>query len=287
MMTDWFGMDNPLFASAILPVAIACALAAPALWCRRTPILRLSAHMAIAAAILLSTVLILGLPQMPPVASGHKVLVLLAAAFVLGLSGESTRVHRRLLILAALLFWAAGLGWMSMRLLGNGQWLPPLVTLVAGSVVILRLGLMADRAEKSITPFLVLIAGAIGLAGLAVIGSSVSIAQTAGVLAASCGGFLLWNWPHARHPISLPLVLGAGLALCLVAAQAALFSQADDTALLLLLPILAVEALLPRLFPSLNRTPSGAVLMFAAFMVVIGGTWVFAYLRSDTGLALY
>ena len=100
-----------------------------------------------------------------------------------------------------------------------------------------------------------LLAASLGSSGIALYGTSASIAQFCGALAAALGGFLLWNWPRPRDVFGGGGVCGAGGALVFLLSVLAFYTRASKLALLLACGALGADALISRMeFPLLRST---------------------------------
>ncbi len=139
----------------------------------------------------------------------------LVIGVVLTLLGSGTAIERIAAILApiALLLWLHGTG------LWHLPWhrLLPLAALgLGGILMLLRLQAAGTRGSA---PIVLLLAVALGLAGVAALSGIGGISRLAIMLAASLGGFLLWNWPVAHWRLGPAGTLAAGgAALALAAA---------------------------------------------------------------------
>ena len=108
-----------------------------------------------------------------------------------------------------------------------------------------------------------LLVAALTFAVVAFLGSSASIAQGAGAVAAASGGLLLWSWPRDRWPRpGAAALLGALGALALLGQQALLYTRASATSLAAMALILWIPAL-PLSFPAKDR-PLRAFAVLAA-----------------------
>lgn len=271
-------LDDPIVQIGLVPLAVAFGLAAfiriiggP----ERGPRL-----MGIAAIIgfLLAYVLLQGVPAFPPAAATQKLfyLVLLAggAGFALDLTGRTASLQRSLRIV----FPGLALLWLAWRQLAAGVALAELATLAAlwagGALVFWRL----ERAETEgggLSAALMLIVAALGVAGVATLGSSPNPAQLAGALAAAAGGVALWGYgvwlaKATRGPFGATTQFGGGGALLGLAYILVLFTpQASRLALIVLLLVFFADLAAGRirLGNSLRGRAFGPIL-FAALAAV-------------------
>ena len=248
--------------------------------------------MGIAALIgfLLAYALSEGVPGFPPAAATQKLfyLVLLggAAGFALDLAGRPPSPQRT----ARMIFPGLALLWLAWQQLAAGVALGELATLAAlwggGALVLWRLE-RAETQSGGLSATLLLVVGALGTAGVAVLGSSPTVASLAGVLAAAAGGLALWGYciwlvKAARGPFGATALLGGGGALLGLAYTLALLSpQASRAALAVLVFVFFADmaagrirlgnslhsrALGPALFAALAAVPALAALGVATAM---------------------
>jgi hypothetical protein len=205
------------------------------------------------AGFLLAYILSGGVPAFPPASAAQKVFYLAllggAAGFALDLAGRPAQPQRT----ARMVFPGLALLWLAWRQLASGVALGDLAILAAlwggGALVLWRL----ERAETQgggLSATLMLVVGALGVAGIAVLGASAagssaagtssSVASLAAALAAAAGGLALWGYciwlvKAARGPFGATALLGGGGALLGLAYALALFTpQASRAALVVL-----------------------------------------------------
>ncbi|HEY5598808.1 MAG TPA: hypothetical protein VIK47_08405, partial [Kiloniellales bacterium] len=149
---------------------------------------------AVVAAFLLGYVLRAGLPPLPPSATADKLvyLVLLGGAvgFALDLAERPARPQGSLRLILP----AVALLWLAWDQLAAGVALAELATLAAlwggGALVLFRLG-RAEAEAGGLSAALMLIAAALGMARIAVLGAAPMLAGAAVALAGSVGGLAL------------------------------------------------------------------------------------------------
>jgi len=271
-------LDDPVFQIGLVPLLVAFGLAAfiriiggP----ERGPRL-----MGVAAFIgfLLAYTLFEGVPSFPPVTGKQKLFYLVvlagAAGFALDLTGRSASLQRSM----RMIFPGLALLWLAWRQLAAGVALAELATLAAlwggGALALWRL----ERAETEgggLSAALMLIVAALGIAGIAAMGSSLSLALLAVALAAAAGGVALWGYgvwlvKATRGPFGATTQFGGGSALLGLAYILVLFTpQASRAALLLLLLVFFADMAASRL-RSGNTLRSRALgpIVFAALAAV-------------------
>ncbi len=231
-----------------------------------------------------------GVPGFPPSAAAQKLfyLVLLggAAGFALDLAGRPPQLQRT----ARMIFPGLALLWLAWQQLAAGVALGELATLAAlwagGALVLWRLE-RAETQSGGLSATLLLVVGALGTAGIAMLGASPTVASLARALAAAAGGLALWGYciwlvKTARGPFGATALLGGGGALLGLAYTLALASpQASRAALVVLLLVFFADmaagrirlgnslysrALGPALFAALAAVPALAALGVATLM---------------------
>lgn len=257
-------LQDPFVQSSALPLAVSLILVG-ALHLLRRPL----AAAGIAAGFLVVFVMVVGLPALPPPSSMGKLFWSSAAGLLLAVAADAAGVRGRAAS-AALALWLAGsLLWIALPALDSAAAVVSFVILLAaGAWVAFARGSQtqaSDAAESPTAPAASLLALALAVGGTALIGSSASIAQMALALAASAGGFLLWNWPVERHGWGLSGRVATGIAV-LLAAVLTLFTQAQTAVLLLALPALLAGHV--RRFVPQGHGPVGRAASSAAVTVV-------------------
>ncbi len=115
---------------------------------------------------------------------------------------------------------------------------------------------------KSAGAFMLLFA-AIGVGILAFIARSPLIAQVPAALAIGTIGFLLWNWPVPRYPLSAIAALGGGGVLLGLAVNLGLFAKTASR------PVLALIILVFVARPLAARPPFGRHAALGPFVLAI------------------
>ena len=230
-------MDDLLLQSALIPFVTAAVAAG---------ILRLvagSTHgtamagAAIGLAFLAGYVMILGAPSVWPPSATQKVFFIAIVGGIFGLSLDLSREARHVTLLAAALTPAIALAWLGWTRIVRPDWIDILTLVViaaaAGAVLTELYGRNTQPAESAVK----LLIAAVTLSLVALIGTSASLAQLSGVLAAAVAGFALWVWPTPRARFAASALFGGGLVFVALTGAVALFSNASKPALGLLLPI--------------------------------------------------
>jgi hypothetical protein len=230
-------MDDLLLQSALIPFVTAAVAAG---------ILRLvagSTHgtamagAAIGLAFLAGYVMILGAPSVWPPSATQKIFFIAIVGGIFGLSLDLSREARHVTLLAAALTPAIALAWLGWTRIVRPDWIDILTLVViaaaAGAVLTELYGRNTQPAESAVK----LLIAAVTLSLVALIGTSASLAQLSGVLAAAVAGFALWVWPTPRARFAASALFGGGLVFVALTGAVALFSNASKPALGLLLPI--------------------------------------------------
>lgn len=170
---------------------------------------------------LIGYALFAGVPQFPPPASTQKLFYLIAlggsVGFVVDLVGRPTALDR----LAILAVPAFGVLWLAWRQLAAGpEWEAILTSLLIWVASVAWLWRLGDGDDKggAVTAGILLIASAIGTAGIAFIAPSATLPLFAAALAAATGAFVVWGYGAQIIGTSRPgftraalLGLGGGL----------------------------------------------------------------------------
>lgn len=287
-------ISNPAVQSAALPfltAAIVTGLIRLLLGPNKGPWL---SGAGIGIGIMVTYLVIIGVPAFPPLGSGQKVLYLFGIALFAGLvfdmDGNPKTLHR----LCLLGFPVVGCAWLAgprLQDLSLQSWDRPEVQLLALAIVVswAVLGVVKRESQKPMVPVSLLIAGNLGIGGLAMLGGSASISQVSFALAAALGGFAVWNWPITRHAFgSAGLFVGAGGMMALVC-QILFFTRIPAWPLAILLPILVLPKFVGRI-PLAGLKGAEAirpVILFALALVFVGISLTATYLRTEQGYGGY
>jgi hypothetical protein len=192
---------------------------------------------AIGLAFLVGYVLILGAPAVWPPSATQKIFFIAIVGGIFGLSLDLSREARHVTLLAAALTPAIALAWLGWTRIVRPDWIDILTLVViaaaAGAVLTELYGRNTQPAESAVK----LLIAAVALSLVALIGTSASLAQLGGVLAAAVAGFALWVWPTPRARFAASALFGGGLVFIALTGAVALYSNASKPALGLLLPI--------------------------------------------------
>lgn len=267
-------LQDPFVQSSVLPLLVGLILVG-ALHLLRRPL----AAAGIAAGFLVVFAMVIGLPALPPPSSMGKLFWASAAGLLIGVVADVAGIRGRVASAVLAVWLAASLLWIALPALDSAAAIVSLVVLLgtAAWVAFARVS-ETHMFESPTAPAASLLALALAVGGTALIGSSASIAQMALALAASAGGFLLWNWPVERHGWGLSGRVATGIAV-LLAAVLALFTQTQAAVLLLALPALFaghVRRLIPQGDGPIGRAASSAAVTVVAVLpalVAIGAAF--------------
>ncbi|PGH57364.1 hypothetical protein CRT60_13045 [Azospirillum palustre] len=267
-------LQDPFVQSSVLPLLVGLILVG-ALHLLRRPL----AAAGIAAGFLVVFAMVIGLPALPPPSSMGKLFWASAAGLLIGAVADVAGIRGRIASAVLAVWLAASLLWIALPALDSAAAIVSLVVLLGTAAwVAFARGSQAHGVESPMAPASTLLALALAVGGTALIGSSASIAQMALALAASAGGFLLWNWPVERHGWGLSGRVATGIAV-LLAAVLALFTQTQAAVLLLALPALFaghVRRFLPQGDGLIGRAASSAAVTVVAVLpalVAIGAAF--------------
>ena len=265
MLAGLLSPDNPAFQSAVLPFLLAAVVAGLIRLAGGSGRGALLAGAAVAMAVLVVYVVVLGMPPLPPRSSGQKLFYVTAAGLALGVVLDLGRVRGRILALMLLAFVAAAsvwVGWPAWKRLGAAPdtWMPAVTLLL----LLIATVPLARAARNGISAAVMLLIAALGLAMVALTANAASLSQIAAALAAAVGGFLVWNWPKARFPVSAALLFGAMGAFASLTTQAALFTRADPWTLAPL-PLAFLAAI-----PAARLSIGGGAVRAALSPIIIG-----------------
>jgi hypothetical protein len=252
-MPAWLDAHNPLFQSAILPFAAGLLLVGALRLIGGTARGPTLAVVGAAVALASAYFVIFGLPPFPPRASSHKMPYLIGAGTLLAAAACLFRPAGARPFALTLTWIGLSVAWLAESKLRSGNILPALLVLAAALAAGAGFVRSAGAAVESAA--LVLVAS-FGLAGIAFLSASASIAQGAGALAAACGAYLIWNWPKPRFAFGVAGTLGLAAPAILIAAQMGLYTRAEpiSLALIVLTPFAAWPLSRLRLEPERLRT---------------------------------
>lgn len=243
-------LDHPAIQSGVLPLAIAILLTGAirlALGAGRGP---QAAGAAVGIAFLAGYAAVRGLPAWPPVQAIEKLAYLAAAALAVGLLLDLLRAGATAVRIIGVIALVAAIAWVfeaQVRQADPKALIYPALLAAGGALALWR---VAGQRAQGVAPAVTVIVAALGLAGVALVSASLSIAQLAGALAAAVGGFALWSWPVARFPFAASGVCAALIPLIALAALATLLTKAPAWALAPLLLVFFADLL--------SRLPAGS-----------------------------
>jgi hypothetical protein len=227
---------------------------------------------ALALAMLLAYVAMLGLPPLPPRSAVQRLGVLIALALAFGPLLDLLRLPTPLVRGLVILLPIAGLFWLGLPVLQTREVADLALgatVLAAGLVLMIRAVQLRDRPQDA---GLLLAAAAAGVGLIALLGASTSVAQLALAVAAAAAGYLLWNWPRPRQRLGAAAALAGYGILAAVVGQAAWFTDAPCYALLALVPVLFADVALNRLAPAGRSSGAwGAPILAAVYAVLVAG----------------
>jgi len=233
---------------------------------------------AVVAGFLFALVLTAGLPPLPPPSPVQKIFYLTllgaVAGFALDLAARPVRPQETLRVILP----GLALLWLAWGQLVAGVALAELATLAAlwggGTLVLARL----ERAEAQaggLSAAIMLIAAALGVAGIASLGASSVMTLSAVALAAATGGLAIWGYgvwliKRTRGPFGATTLFGGGAGLLGMAYVLVLFSpQASRVALVILLLVFFADMAAARIrLSGTLRSRVGGPILFATLAAI-------------------
>lgn len=232
---EFLDLSNPLVQTVVMPLSLGLVLAG---------VIRLIggpgrgqglASLAVCMAFVASYAVTLGVPPWPPRGAIQKIAYIAAIGAAIGLVLDLVPRLRGQIGLVVLVGTAAALAWLGWNRMGdfgpNRETAQAIAAALAGMAVLWRLGAKIGEAQ---TGGILALVVAFGSGAIALIGNSASLAQLCFAVAASIGGFMLWNWPVARFPFGAAGVFGAAGAVVAMTMQMSMFTRASVPALVLL-----------------------------------------------------
>ena len=203
------------------------------------------ASCAVGVGLLVSSVLVLGVPAWPVHTGMQKFFYLSLGGLGLGILLDLVVAPSRLVLVSALVWMTTVFAWLAWPQLGaeNSRWLLAAVGIV-GLTILLR---VANRSHPDTSAPIMFLITAASLGGIAFLAGSLSLAELGFALAAAFGGFLLWNWPWPRYPFAAAGLLGGGVAVLGLAFLVLLLTDVSPWALTPLALIFFSDALSRRL----------------------------------------
>lgn len=180
--------------------------------------------------------LIVGPPPLPPVSSLQKLFYVVAGGLLLGAVLDLLRdpwLLRWPLLLGVLFGVVYWLGLPRLEAGPSTETTVVLAALFAASLVALA-RLDSLREKMGIGAPVLLLVASVGLAAVAFLGHTTSIAQLALALGAALAGSLLWNWPKPRFAIGASVLFGLAVPLFALADVLVLFARPSLAAVAIL-----------------------------------------------------
>ena len=208
-------------------------------------------HTAIAAGLLAAAVALIGIPPWPPGQGIDKFVYLVAGGAAFGLLLDLRPAPPRVTPVLGVIWLGGMYAWLAWPQLDRPRtwWLLSGLA-VAGVAVVIRTTTITRTDLRAIV---MLLMAALGLGGIALNSGSLVIAQLALALAASVGGFALWNWPTVRFPLGAAAIFGAGVPLLGLSALTLLLTDAYAWALAPLVLVFFADFVSDRIPPTRGR----------------------------------
>lgn len=199
-----------------------------------------------AAAFLCAAWLIAGVNSWPPQTGVQKLPFIVAGGLLLGLVID-VATARRSTVFAAALWLLASYAWIAWPRFARADSALAGILLAGYVLSVVALFRLTAETRPSVNVPVMLLVGALGLAGGALAAGSLALFQLALAAAAAIGGFALWNWPTARFPFDAAGVLGAGVGVLALAALILLLTEIRPWALLALAFVFLADPIARRL----------------------------------------
>lgn len=281
--------NHPAVQSVLLPLLIAFALSGAIRYIGGVHWGSRLAGAAISASMLIAIVQLLGLPPWIPRTGMQKLFYVVAVGLLFGATVELQAQNRNRTFSAGLVGLTLSYLWLAWPQLNN-----PSFSLIAQLgmlyfVAAVSFWRLAELREQNLTPIVMLVLAAIGLAGVAFVSGSLSIAQLSIALAAAAGGFALWNWPVYRFPFGTVGVTGSGIAFLALLAVTLLLTDASPIALTTLILIFFANIISRRLPGGTGRLRDVLDPIYLALVAAIptGLAIILAQILAETDNAYY
>ncbi|MCW8835746.1 MAG: hypothetical protein OQJ99_05195 [Rhodospirillales bacterium] len=240
------------------------------------------AAIAIGIAALVGVAMTAGVPPFPPAEGIDIIPYLLLAAIIIGgiidVTGAPAAVVRTALAAVA----AVGAWWVMgapRGFPGFGDMLGMVAVFALWFVILLRLEKMERRDVRAPA---MLMAAALGVATIALIGGLLAKGPALAILAA-LAGFLAWNWPQPRFPFAAAGLMAAGGALPVLAGELASPGGVWTLAVGVLVLVFFVDTALPKQDKKDKTTvlaPEG-VMLIAMVLIPVLIAAVLGYLAAN------
>lgn len=255
-------LDHPLIQSVLVPLLLALGAAGllrHLLGPRNGP--RWAAA-ALGLALLLSSLLLLGLPGGWPTAAMEKLPWVFAVGWLLGLLLEAGRPPRPVQWIAASLLWLGMSWWLGAREIGTAT-----ASALLGAAV---LAALHDSVSERASAASMSLVASLGLAAVAMLSGSLLLFQLSVLLAAALAGVALWVWPRTRIRFGLAAWVTAGIGWLALAHMAALLTPAPPLALATLAAVFIAGPIVRRL-PLMGKRVVVEPLVVAAAAGLLAG----------------
>ena len=227
------------------------------------------ASAAVIVTLLIAVLQLLGMPPWLPRTGMQKLPYVVFIGLLLGI-GLETQPQKPTQVLALGLVWLALVHlWLAWPQLRN-----PTLSLIVQFGALLAIAAlifwrMVSVREQDLTPVVMTLLAAIGVAGVAFLSGSLSIAQLSAALAAALGGFALWSWPKLRFPFGTVGIVGVGSALLALAALTLFLTDASPIALTMLVLVFFANTVSARLTPKTENLRGVLDPVFLALVAAI------------------
>jgi hypothetical protein len=247
------------------------------------------ASVAITITLLIAFVQLLGVSPWVPRTGMQKLFYVIIMGLIVSIVVEIRVKERSRIFFAGIVWLTLSYLWLAWPQLKT----PNLSLLAQFGIVYLAASLsfwrLAELREQNLTPVVMILLAAIGLAGVAFVSGSLSIAQLAITLAAAIGGFALWNWPDSRFPLRAAGVIAVGVALLALVAVTFLLTDASPIALIPLIFIFFANTVSRRLPAGTGRLRQALEPIYLALTaaVPVALAIVLAQVLAETDSAYY
>jgi hypothetical protein len=203
-------LNNPVFQAVIGPFVVAFLVIGASRFVGRRTGSEVLAGLGVAAGLLLAFVQLRGAPSLPPNSAPEKLFYLIALAGLIGVALDllgRPPVGR----LAFVLFPAICLAWFSLRPLLAGPDVGLLIKLAlmwAGAAIVLWQICVATARGGALAGAILIIATAIGAAGVAALAPFIGVTLLCAAVAAVAGAMALWAY-GVRLLVGAPMTIGA------------------------------------------------------------------------------
>ncbi len=280
-------LNHPLAESVLVPLVTAFFLAGAIRWGLGEKTGVRHAASAVGFTLLLGLLLILGDPVWPASTGLQKLPLVFAVLLSAGIVIDVLTPNKMVTYGAGTLGIVMTVLWLSWPQF-SGADLTVLLPIVAAALLMLGslLALLQASATSVNRPSMVVMA-ALGVAGASFNAGSLVLFQLALAVAASVGGFALWNWPKPRLPFLASAVLTAGIGGFAVSLLTLLLTDIRPWALVPVALVFFTDAIARRL-PSFGfQRPTIEPIYIAVLGALLALVASFLALTPSTGDELY